>query len=392
MENHDKWQFQQPGTTWKGAGLYHLTLTVTDRQPLLGTLVIPGDNPAKAVVRRTPLGNALVECLLSVSSLRREIQVLHFCLMPDHLHAILYVHHAMPTGIMTAVRGFWQSTKKLGRAASFLRQQPSSPSSSPSPCSLPSLCSSSVSGDAIAAIPLEGSSSLCSSSVSDDAIAANLQEETRQFQLLASSLRRQLGTEAYYSLPPIFTEMPFVRPMSRRSQLPATIRYIDMNPQRLATKRLKPGLFRVQKGIEIAGRTYEGVGNTALLMSGRFEPVHVRRAMVEAANRGANKSLRDYMNSRILLARQGVVMVSPFISPQEKQVMQVLLKERHPFICLLDNGFRDYYKPSDTLFDACAEGRLLFLSPWQYDSGKRHISRADCVALNTMAEEIALAQ
>lgn len=386
MENHDKWQFQQPGSAWKGAALYHLTLTVTDRQPLLGTLVIADNNPAKAVVRRTPLGNALVECLLSVSSLHQEIQVLHFCLMPDHLHAILYVHHSMPIGIMTAVRGFWQSTKKLGRAASFLRQQSYSPSSSPSPCS------SSIPGDAIAAIPLEGSSSLCSSSVSGDAISANLQEETRQFQLLASSLRRQLGTEAYYSLPPIFTEMPFVLPMSRRSQLPATIRYIDMNPQRLATKRLKPSLFCVQKGIEIAGRTFEGVGNTALLMSGRFEPVHVRRTMVEAANHGDNQSLRNYMNSRILLARQGVVMVSPFISPQEKQVMQVLLKERHPFICLLDNGFRDYYKPSDALFDACAEGRLLFLSPWQYDSGKRHISRADCVALNTMAEEIALAQ
>lgn len=40
------------------------------------------------------------------------------------------------------------------------------------------------------------------------------------------------------------------------------------------------------------------------------------------------------------------------------------------------------------LFDACAAGRLLILSPWPYDGGKRHISRADCVALNAMAEEI----
>jgi hypothetical protein len=32
---------------------------------------------------------------------------------------------------------------------------------------------------------------------------------------------------------------------------------------------------------------------------------------------------------------------------------------------------------------------LLILSPWQYDAGKRHISRADCMALNAMAEEIA---
>ena len=81
-------------------------------------------------------------------------------------------------------------------------------------------------------------------------------------------------------------------------------------------------------------------------------------------------------------------MVSPFISPYEKQVMQVLLREERPFIVLADNGFRDYYKPIDILFDACASGRVLILSPWAYDANKRHISRAECVALNTMAEEI----
>jgi hypothetical protein len=68
--------------------------------------------------------------------------------------------------------------------------------------------------------------------------------------------------------------------------------------------------------------------------------------------------------------------------------MQVLLQEQLPFICLTDNGFRDYYKPSDVLFDACAAGRVLILSPWSYDAGKRHISRAECMALNNMAEEI----
>lgn len=38
------------------------------------------------------------------------------------------------------------------------------------------------------------------------------------------------------------------------------------------------------------------------------------------------------------------------------------------------------------LFDAVAAGRVLILSPWEHDSSKKHISRADCVALNTMAE------
>ena len=81
-------------------------------------------------------------------------------------------------------------------------------------------------------------------------------------------------------------------------------------------------------------------------------------------------------------------MVSPFISPKEKDVLDVLLKEQLPFILLADNGFRDYYKPADALFDAVAAGRALILSPWDYDPDKRHISRADCVALNAMAEDI----
>ena len=195
------------------------------------------------------------------------------------------------------------------------------------------------------------------------------------------------GEDASYPFP-VFTERPFIRPLSRRGQLDTMIHYVQMNPQRLATKRLKPGFFRVQRGIEIGGRSYDGVGNATLLMAERFEAVHVRRTMVQKAEQGDNTPLRDYMNGCVLAARKGAVMVSPFISPQEKQVMEVLLRENHPFILLTDNGFREYYKPTDALFDACAAGRVLILSPWEYDAGKRHISREDCVALNIMAEEI----
>ena len=116
MAEQEKWKWQEPGTTWKGVGLYHITLTITDRQPLLGTLTIPNNDPTKARVNRTALGNALVNCLLSIQRFHPEVQVLHFCLMPDHLHAVLYVRHTMPKGIGAVVRGFWQGAKKLGRA------------------------------------------------------------------------------------------------------------------------------------------------------------------------------------------------------------------------------------------------------------------------------------
>ena len=71
-------------------------------------------------------------------------------------------------------------------------------------------------------------------------------------------LRQLLDGETYSSLDPIFREMPFIRPLSRRGQLQTMIRYVQLNPQRLATKRLMPGFFHVQRGIAIAGRTYAG--------------------------------------------------------------------------------------------------------------------------------------
>lgn len=368
MAEQEKWKWQEPGMAWKGVGLYHVTLTVTERKPLLGALSIPDNDPMKARVNRTALGNALVDCLLSITTHHPEVQVLHFCLMPDHLHAVLYVRRTMPTGIGTLVRGFWQAAKKLGRAhtAASLSAPSASSSSSFHPSSFPP--------NAIREKAQEAS--------------PTLREETIRLESASAALRQTMGDEAYYHLAAIFTEMPFIRPMAHYTQLPNTIRYIDMNPQRLATKRMKPGYFRVQQGITIGDRSYDGVGNTTLLMADQYDTVHVRSKMVKAAELGNNKELRDYMNGCVLKARQGVVMVSPFISPQEKQVMQVLLREQRPFIVLADNGFRDFYKPIDSLFDACAAGRVLILSPWPYDANKRHISRMECVALNEMAEEI----
>jgi REP element-mobilizing transposase RayT len=396
MMEQEQWQWQEPGTAWRGAALYHITLTVPSRQPVLGRLAVPDDNPANARVQRSALGDALVDTLLGIPHYHPEARVLHFCLMPDHLHAVVYVRCTMEQGIKTLVRGLWQGVKKLGRACSY-QERGIAPSNTRGECKEGGLQKSlskdqgkgweSKEGGLQKSLSEEGGSSFLVPSTTRE----GLKEGSARLQELAAGLCAELGNDAYYSLLPLFSEMPFIRPMGRYSQLQNTIRYLDMNPQRLATKRLMPGFFSVQKGIGIAGRSYDGVGNIALLHAERYDAVHVRRMWVSAAERGDSQPLRDYMNSRVLEARRGVVMVSPFISPQEKQVMQVLLAEQLPFILLADNGFRDYYKPTDALFDACAAGRLLILSPWQYDQGKHHITRADCMALNAMAEEIAKA-
>ncbi|MBQ8099821.1 MAG: hypothetical protein IJ169_00860 [Paludibacteraceae bacterium] len=319
---HDIWQWQEPGTAWKGAGIYHVTLTIPSRMPLLGELVIPDNDPMQARVERTELGKRIRDCVEEIPRLHPEVKIIQQRMMPDHLHVILYVTCPMDVSIKMVVRGFWQGAKKHGRDYS--------------------------------------------ASVNPHSMRDN---------------ERSLAE-------PIFTEMPFIRPMSHKGQLQTMIRYVQMNPQRLATKKLRPGFFCVQEGIEIGGRTYRGIGNAALLQAARFVPVHVRRTMTDEAMHGDNTRLRDYMNGCVLAARKGAVMVSPFISDKEKDVMAVLLAEGHPIIYIADNGFGNYYKPSGNLCDSVAAGRVLIISPWEYDAQKRHVTREECVAMNRMAEEI----
>ena len=336
--DHDTWQWQQPDTVWKGAGLYHVTMVVPSRQPLFGELIIPDNDPMQAFVKRTNLGNAVVDRLLRIPEFYSEVQVLHFCLMPNHLHAILYVRRAMKKGISSVITGFWRAARTLGRAYSF---------------ALSSLADSSV------------------------------------YYTNPALLRTQIGNDAFYALSPVFTDKPFLRPMSQYRQLPTAIRYLDMNPARLATKRLKPGFFCVQHNVEINGRAYDAVGNIGVLMEQFRKPVHVRSMWVkDAAEHGYDQPLKDYKAACLDAASKGTVMVSPFISRDEQEVLHALLRDNRYIIYLSDNGFDNYFKPSDLLFDAVAAGRLLFLSPWTHDPDKRTITRAECVALNQMAEEI----
>lgn len=347
------WHWQEPNTAWRGVGIYHVTLTVPSRQPLLGELIIPDNDPKQAYIKASRLGLALLECLKSIPTFHPEVQVLQYCLMPDHLHAIWYVRQTMNVGIRYVAQGFERAAKKLGRAYSYTRLPGGTTNERYIACDEENLLSSIVSA------------------------------ESRE-----DPLRQILGGEAYGQLPSLFTERPFIRPMSRKGQLQTMIRYVQMNPERLATKRLMPDYFRVQDNIGIGGRIYCGVGNADLLQRAKYMPVHVRSTMVDEAEHGDNTRLRNYMNSCVLAARQGTVMVSPFISKQEQAIMAVLLKEGLPFIYIADNGFRDFYKPQDSLFDAVAEKQVLILSPWDYDPHKKHVSRAECVEMNKMAEEI----
>ena len=165
-------------------------------------------------------------------------------------------------------------------------------------------------------------------------------------------------------------------------QLQNMVNYVKDNPRRLMVKRMHPDYFAVMRNVQYGERTFSTVGNLHLL-DNPLTAVHVRNAWPE-------EEKRSYMNRCIMAARQESALIGPFISPWEKMVLEVALKEGIPVIQLVPHAFTNYYKPLGTLFDACSHGNLLLMSAVSSEVPSSHrISREECVALNALARELA---
>ena len=81
-------------------------------------------------------------------------------------------------------------------------------------------------------------------------------------------------------------------------------------------------------------------------------------------------------------------MVSAAIAAREKEVMREAMDKGYRIIFVRENGFPSLYKPSGESFDACSEGRLLQVSPWEYHMQRRTLSRGQCLMLNRLVEDI----
>mgnify|MGYP001765343553 FL=1 len=161
----------------------------------------------------------------------------------------------------------------------------------------------------------------------------------------------------------------------RRGQLERMRNYVLDNPRRLAMRRAHPELFT-----QVAQLTHGcvGIGNRFLLDRPVRRPVQVSRSI-------APEALAEKQAELLYAAAHGAVLVSPCISPGEKQIARAALTADVPLIVLLENGFAPYYKPAGKYLGACAAGRLLMLAPWPHHDGKRAITREQCLALNRLA-------
>ena len=89
-------------------------------------------------------------------------------------------------------------------------------------------------------------------------------------------------------------------------------------------------------------------------------------------------------------AARGTILVSPRIAAGEQEIINEAVNHGFPVITIADNGFPERYHPSTTRLDLCAAGRLLLVTPWQYQyRGKNEqVTIPFCKAMNCVAQAL----
>ena len=349
---------------YHGRHIYMVTLATEGRRPWLAQVSGSSEQP---VVMPTRLGLAVKACWEEIARRHPEVKLLAFQLMPDHLHGILFVQSEMQMHLGQVISGF-----KAGCNKAFRRLQAEA---------VPPPTHSQGAGGEGKGKP-EGED----------------EGKTREEKEGENERKTQRGS-AYEAAPPLpLPSQCRLKKDDKRhgllfergyndliakdfDMLPRLIAYVKNNPRRLLVRREHPDYFRVRFGLTIAGQSYAAIGNRFLL----YRP---EKLQVQLSRRLTDEEIAHHVARFTEAARNGAVLVSPAISKGEQAVMRKALDEGLPLIFLTPWGFSKFSKPGHQYFEACAEGRLLMLAPWEHQNERVDLSRAMCMALNEMSRQI----
>ena len=190
--------------------MYMVTMVVEGRCPLLGAVVGRSDAPAGSAdaprVVLTELGQRVEACWHEIAVRQPKIELLALQVMPDHFHGILFVTERLGLSLGKVLLGFKQGCNKAYREVQSV---------------------------------------------------AVLQQQTGQ------QPTGQQPTDRSHGL--FFARGYNDKLLLHEGQLQRWLEYLRDNPRRLLMKREQPDLFRVQRGLQVAGQQFSAIGNRFLL-------------------------------------------------------------------------------------------------------------------------------
>ena len=358
MEGHD----------YTERNIYMLTLVVEGRKPLLGKVAGDPNAPAGSdegpCFVPSPLGLIISREVELIASHYPQVRVLGRQLMPDHLHFILFVTEKLPVPLGKIVNGFKTGCRKAMREVGITPL-----SGAKRHTAIPDAWTEGAKRHT--AIPDTGTEG-AKLGITKELSVTNGRNDVGGVAFPAAEQQEKAGV--------LFEHGYHDRVLSGEGQLQKMIDYIHDNPRRLLLKRIHSEWLRPCFGVSIAGRNYASIGNLRLLSR--------RCVQVRVSRRCSEQQISQDVDSYLKMARNGAVLVSPSISPGEKRVMRAAFDAKLPVVVLVENGFTEYSKPHGEQFDACADGCLLLLAPWEHHMEKRQLTAFHCQQLNLMAGEI----
>ena len=367
-ETQHKMKRRKPWHDYHRKGTYMVTLVVEGRRPVLGKLIMSAGEQDTSV-ELTALGKAIRdEEVQKISAIYKMVEVWKLCIMPDHIHMIVRIKEDLPEGkhLGHIVAGF-----KGGCSRAWWRMG--------RPCA-----------DAQGVVAATDAQGVVAATDAQRVVAATDAQRVvaatdAQGVVAATDAQRVVAATtpaaSAAGMPSIFERGYNDLILLNDSQLDNWKHYLDDNPRRLAIKRLHPDFFTTLNYIDIAEWHCQIVGNRFLLDIPQKVAVIVHSAY-------SDKEYAEYKKEWLACGEAGGILVSAAIATREKEVMREAMNRGYRIILVRENGFPPLYKPSGESFDACSNGRLLQICPWEYHMERRIISREQCLMLNRLAEEI----
>ena len=347
----------------RGASLF-ITIVTEPRRALFGEV-----EDGKVIL--SPLGERVSDALNAIPRLNPAIRLFGRVVMPDHIHFNCSIEAGLSEPLLVlgnAIRRFKNYTTKEWKLA-----ERSSAIKSPDPIA------AIKSPDPIAAIKSPDRLSAIKSPCQDLAIKS-------PEQLSAINSISQVG---FWQASKLWQQGYHDYILLSREMIDATERYIAYNPLKWDLMYGSENALQVFEPVVSprldAADWWKGVGNIALLApEERLVSLRVSRKVT------ADRQIAELLNRMQSAVEKGFVIVSGFISPGERAVLDMLCQHsKARFIRILPSSIPNAkYKPESRYLAPFNEGRYLELAKGNNDGD---FNRSACLNLNEEIIEIATA-
>ena len=400
----------------RGLQFFFVTLVVAERRQVLSSIAeleTSGQAGASGRAGRPallPLGEIVAAALRAIHRVWPAVTISDYVVMPDHLHFLLIADYNRDQSIAPLFIAH-RLADAVERAQALVEERNGrgfapNPGRAPSPSEGPNPGRASHPGEdpdpgraagALAERRVEFMAGLLreAAAAAREAAPGELKVERG---LRFGERRGGAGARAPVRSV-VFARDCYIELSFDSRQLKAVRRYIKLNPARAIWKARHPDLFICYRAIKserfaaFAPRRFDAIG--ALPILGSPFLFHVRLTLKKTVAEHA-AAIQEIVEK----ARHGMVPVSGFISPGEKEALRRLKVEPSArFVKLLPHALPARYDPSAEDSREIAAGRLVILSAFpdtpavaspamKRDPAASHRFRQNCLAMNDLAARL----